>query len=349
MQVFTGTFQSRFHNPPIFMDLWNCTPQNFTPAQVQWCCDRFIHPRVGERFSKSRPVPVQHSSPRARGTRLIKLTEARSSLALYLSRARGTYGRGVGELLVPTVHPRGAGNTNKRRRGSSGRVAVHPRGRGGEHRIARGRRTSLAGSSPRGAGNTTHSHCSSWPASVHPRGREGTLMPEPYNEGDHLRFIPAGAGNTPSRPCQSLDIVGSSPQARGTRLSRHRDLPLFRFTPAQPQKHQYIGAGNSFIAGWKKNVVYGSSPQARGTRSRADDFGLECRFIPAGAGTHRRACSSAYRDRFIPAGAGELCRILNDAKGDYGSSPPGAGNSPWSTVTLRTPSVHPRGRGEHSA
>ncbi len=170
---------------------------------------------------------------------------------------------------------------------------VHPRRRG-EHVCPPGRVNVEPGSSPQARGT-----------------QRGGITPV-INQ----RFIPAGAGNTSRSPARgrikpvhprrrgehgyrsgpAVYHVGSSPQARGTRLACCVPHLYQRFIPA--------GAGNT-NADVTKNVLAavhprrrgehsdpasntlkfdGSSPQARGTLDASRLFSANHRFIPAGAG-----------------------------------------------------------------
>ena len=193
--------------------------------------------------------------------------------------------------------PAGAGNTVIDFPSESN-LSVHPRRRG-EHFLSSGTSGEGFGSSPQARGT--------------PRTRKSWL--------GSARFIPAGAGNTvvpfaaawarsvhPRRrgehssiPVNFSQVIGSSPQARGT-------LPRFpscaghgRFIPA--------GAGNTsgVVPKWRADPVHprrrgehqmqqlpgrhrcGSSPQARGTHDVRSVEPRPARFIPAGAGNTQKA------------------------------------------------------------
>ena len=170
---------------------------------------RPVHPRSrGEHGPHSvAPVYYDGSSPLARGTP----DERRRS------------------LLVPRFIPARAGNTRRPRRGDRWRP-VHPRSRG-EHLDARVLDGAAGGSSPLARGT-----------------------PEPLEDrAEVARFIPARAGNTrrASKGAASVPVhprsrgehnvtssvvpssSGSSPLARGTRVSAPRCAALSRFIPAR--------------------------------------------------------------------------------------------------------------------
>ena len=210
--------------------------------------------------------------------------------------------------------PAGAGNTMPRAHARL-RSTVHPRRRG-EHAPGRIVCSVALGSSPQargtllrvytqivphrfipaGAGNTTCATAPSMaPTGSSPQAR-GTPPRRPTSK-PYLRFIPAGAGNTshdvrtpgavavhPRRRGEHVlrlppipQYGGSSPQARGTRLTGTVAMACDRFIPA--------GAGNTFCVDLLPNrqKVHprrrgehihspfsglhsdGSSPQARGT------------------------------------------------------------------------------------
>ncbi len=171
--------------------------------------------------------------------------------------------------------------------------AVHPRGRG-EHADPPTLPVVPLGSSPRargthmrvvvavvatrfipaGAGNTAKLHPLTLRLAVHPRGR-----------GEHRWFS-----------VTVMDVNGSSPRARGTRLYRIVCMEDLRFIPA--------GAGNTSPDGLfcrycpvhprgrgehpmrvsRTTHPPGSSPRARGTPMPRFHELTIARFIPAGAG-----------------------------------------------------------------
>ena len=213
------------------------------------------------------------------------------------------------------------------------------------------------------------------------------------------RFIPAGAGNTyvalrattrcavhPRRRGEHkalflilIDLVGSSPQARGTQAAVRICGLGIRFIPA--------GAGNTLFSiichkgisvhprrrgehhppPLLRSRMSGSSPQARGTRlanSRCEGDG---RFIPAGAGNTQNRRQPALRLPVHPRRRGEHEDLEAFALEDDGSSPQargtpapalakpeevrfipaGAGNTEYNKKGRMIVSVHPRRRGEH--
>ena len=153
----------------------------------------------------------------------------------------------------------------------------------------------------------------------------GTLNAPPRSAATS-RFIPAGAGNTlrpsarlppaavhprwrgehPRPSAVVMQLAGSSPLARGTRLQTEIHRLQARFIPA--------GAGNtrrrsppdqagSVHPRWRgehrldsliNSPTDGSSPLARGTRVHAAQLIQRLRFIPAGAGN---TIASRHRHR----------------------------------------------------
>ena len=191
--------------------------------------------------------------------------------------ARGTPALNLVSINFHRFIPAGAGNTTD----AGPRTAlspVHPRRRG-EHIVRVITGFYVAGSSPQARGT--------------PESMESDTGAD--------RFIPAGAGNTatevgatevcavhprrrgehPIRCCGIDTLLGSSPQARGTRLVARRGGAIYRFIPA--------GAGNTPFALTSAIAMAvhprrrgehsfsslrcfradGSSPQARGTRKNA--------------------------------------------------------------------------------
>ena len=241
------------------------------------------------------------------------------------------------------------------------RQSPYPRGRG-EHTSQR-RKQRDAGSSPRARG-TDPAHASGAPSgssprargtgwtwwaistgAVHPRGRgERLVAPSPDD-----RFIPAGAGNA-RHAVYVIRLIGSSPRARGTRLSHEAPSRSAGSSPrargtlyplARGRRERFIpaGAGNASrvadrlapvhprgrgerLAASLRRAPHGSSPRARGTR-RAVRRAAQFRFIPAGAGNASR--SGRGRCRTVhPRGRGEQARA-RCARDRF--IPAGAGNA----------------------
>ena len=151
------------------------------------------------------------------------------------------------------------------------------------------------------------------------------------------RFIPAGAGNGQSGE-KSRHATAVHPRGRGERRTRH-DVAPFR---------------------------NGSSPRARGTADARTQGGITKRFIPAGAGNGARTTRQSAGASVHPRGRGERVSGASPTISASGSSPrargtgcrslrgssrgrfipAGAGNGSGTPRTVRSVSVHPRGRGE---
>ncbi len=158
------------------------------------------------------------------------------------------------------------------------------------------------------------------------------------DDNARLRFIPAGVGNTarwlPTTGQPSVyprwrgehvliavvtvGICGLSPLARGTLLPVCSVGGRGRFIPA--------GAGNttSESTGKRSSPVY---PRWRGEHAQASiNSRAMSGLSPLARGTLSLRSGRRLRNRFIPAGAG---------------------NTSSSTLTLISPPVYPRWRGEH--
>ena len=230
-------------------------------------------------------------------------------------RTRGTHQCRRGAAADWRFIPADAGNTSctLTQRISS---AVHPRGRG-EHQAGAALVAGFDGSSPRA---------------------RGTLVSDALSHVGR-RFIPAGAGNT---HCARIffRIVAVHPRGRG----EHTAQALYRGVPG------------------------GSSPRARGTPGSLSFVTGSLRFIPAGAGNttprslmvngvkvHPRGRGEHSRSRMhtcMPSGSSPRARGTRQNRARTGRRgrfiPAGAGNTaPWHKYPP-APSVHPRGRGEHS-
>jgi len=258
------------------------------------------HPRYAERFipagagnTWSWPSMVKRATvhPRGRGEH-IKAPTHQSKAAGSSPRARGTPLADILRQRNQRFIPAGAGNTSFSS-SSLSRSAVHPRGRG-EHVRVLLLHYCAHGSSPRARGTHVLGHLLSldW------------------------RFIPAGAGNTPSgqsqfpfvtvhprgrgehwrRSCRSRSLRGSSPRARGTRLTLRRSTAIPRFIPA--------GAGNTAFSETSP-AIRPVHPRGRGEHASTYPTAWPgCGSSPRARGTPRGHRDEDRHDRFIPAGAG---------------------------------------------
>ncbi len=291
--------------------------------------------------------------------------------------ARGTHGQGMGSEHVVRTTPARAGNT-----GCGARILRagkdHPRSRGehtlaelhvivvrGPPPLARGTRPPLyrrllaLRTTPARAGNTRSTTTPSSSTTDHPRSRgehpfqRGWSLvgsgPPPLARGTHnpghwlrrdWRTTPARAGNTPScsvRWCASSD----HPRSRGEHAGRGRERGAHRGPP----------------------------PLARGTRRRGQPPCGRARTTPARAGNTRRGrpggwCradhprsrgehASSERARSSSAGPPPLARGTHPPFDgvDRGrrTTPARAGNTRAPSPADRSPSDHPRSRGEHAA
>ena len=175
-------------------------------------------------------------------------------------------------------------------------ATVHPR-RCGEHVLFAPGLSVGGGSSPQVRGTYHHSH----------RGRR------------RGRFIPAGAGNMADLPASGIslmvhprrcgehvkhtasiyEVVGSSPQVRGTFVETPMVFAKTRFIPAGAGNIELVNAfgavgsvhprrcGEHIIIAFNPSDCAGSSPQVRGTYSHNHGNNAIDRFIPAGAGNIR--------------------------------------------------------------
>ena len=196
------------------------------------------------------------------------------------------------------------------------------------------------------------------------------LAVHPRERGEHAR-----------QPAVKQHVAGSSPRARGTRLSQRAMGYTYRFIPAsagntnftQAAKFWYTvhprerGEHESGVAGGALHA--GSSPRARGTLLNHPGAGLRDRFIPASAGNTvaprpaRSATAVHPRERgehggegnapVIPSGSSPRARgtreqILPELR-PYRFIPASAGNTHGCGRARGPRPVHPRERGEHLA
>ena len=314
-----------------------------------------VHPRSRGEHDLLRvlPAPRTGSSPLARGTRLVGITDLLGQRFIP-ARAGNTPASGALPVLR-TVHPRSRGE-------HAGRLpaALTPNG---SSPLARGTRAlDLVGRDPERfiparAGNTRTGDARPRSTPVHPRSR-----------GEH---------GIQDRRC--FRRCGSSPLARGTRPGTGLGAPVGRFIPARAGNTPVRPAdpsgwpvhprsrGEHVLSAFMRSTWSGSSPLARGTPTRTGEGWQSDRFIPARAGnTTARRCRP--RSRAVhPRSRGEHARPLRRGVVGGGSSPLArgtlpvalaalaagrfiparAGNTSWSRGRGRGGTVHPRSRGEH--
>ena len=176
-----------------------------------------------------------------------------------------------------------------------------------------------------------------------------------------------------------MSKTGSSPLARGTRRPERAGHRAVRFIPARagntllaargraPAAVHPRSRGEHPVARRMVSTPSGSSPLARGTQPRRRRLGRRERFIPARAGNTTSSPCRAPRAPVHPRSRGEHPSANSAVCSKTGSSPlargtPGAGvpapgaarfiparagNTWWAWGRARSPSVHPRSRGEH--
>ncbi len=235
------------------------------------------------------------------------------------------------------------------------------------------------------------------PAGSSPQAR-GTLLNRSWL-ALQTRLIPAGAGNTfrdamwhaisaahPRRrgehglsPGGGMSLLGSSPQARGTRAThparpaQRRLIPagagntprhaaMLRFPAAHPRRR-----GEHRFSCCRLHRCCGSSPQARGTLGSGTGSPGRRRLIPAGAGNTCKSMARTAAPTAHPRRRGEHPSCVHMCSSAVGSSPQargtpgqaatargcsrlipaGAGNTRRPTARPACNPAHPRRRGEH--
>ena len=174
--------------------------------------------------------------------------------------------------------------------------------------------------------------------------------------------------------------MGSSPLARGARLSHRWQCSPCGLIPARAGSTLFTSRGGSIVRAHPRSrgehvyltltspVASGSSPLARGApvwgKVSGGSFGL----IPARAGStcvlpgqrrppraHPRSRgehSSSMRSRITPPGSSPLARgareIAERRAQDAGLIPARAGSTEWWCTAYPTCRAHPRSRGEHA-
>ncbi len=292
-----------------------------------------VHPRMrGERQKTPQCCrPKTGSSPHARGTLTGERPVRRKSR--FIPACAGNAARCCGRRCCTAVHPRMRGERHgaPTARVEAGGSSPHARGTralGGRAFLNQRFIPACAGNAvtgvvfmccrpvhPRMRGERTRSF------SQHPQDRgssphaRGTRL-QAIGDGVFMRFIPACAGN--ASPCcaghrcpavhprmrgeraqrllQTIDIVGSSPHARGTPLRKFDLSIIWRFIPACAGNARGLRSvpfwfpvhprmrGERAIQEMHAGHGVGSSPHARGTQAIENDPDYGKRFIPACAG-----------------------------------------------------------------
>jgi len=315
-----------------------------------------------------------------------------------------------------TVHPRACGEHPARRRAAFQAVGSSPRMRGTlTDEIGT---VSVDRFIPAHAGNTTTPSRTARSSSVHPRAcgehaagdlaHRGGLGSSPRMRGTRsegravrgrCRFIPAHAGNTPRgrsngpigavhpRACgehdtaelTTIDLAGSSPRVRGTRVAADQRHADDAFIPARAGNTAWSchrrrrsavhprACGEHASRSAPMEDGFGSSPRVRGTRCGERRLEVELRFIPARAGNTRGSRGRHRRGAVHPRACGEHAGGMASEGSAPGSSqrvrgtrrdadsgagptrfiPARAGNTRTRQSYRSEPSVHPRACGEH--
>ena len=194
-----------------------------------------------------------------------------------------------------------------------------------------------------------------------------------------LAVHPRSRGEHSPSNGRPLDMLGSSPLARGTPAYRHRRRSAGRFIPARAGNTTQLrpsltasavhprSRGEHLASSLKISPILGSSPLARGTPGCQASACTHVRFIPARAGNTQADCTCIPCSTVHPRSRGEhqlLSSLLVKASGSSPLArgtlhrrslralrprfiPARAGNTPASRAHGPRRSVHPRSRGEH--
>ena len=216
----------------------------------------------------------------------------------------------------------------------------------------------LVGSSPRSRGTLSFRHDGSLELRFIPalagntnadRGTRGARAVHPRARGEHARRLVLAEAER-----------GSSPRSRGTLTRDFGITEDNRFIPAL--------AGNTFPMTSSAIFSTGSSPRSRGTHVVRVGSRLWIRFIPALAGNTNRGVGSRARGSVHPRARGEHLVHVRFHHFRSGSSPRSrgtrclpsiqatairfipalAGNTMQGETKMKSKTVHPRARGEHS-
>ena len=234
---------------------------------------------------------VTGSSPRTRGTRIIRTSPAQNSRFI----------------------PADAGNTRVAAV-SSENVSVHPRGRGEHHKLGHQRALHL-GSSPRTRGTQLFSipgliQCRFIPADA---GNTASV----FLFAESVTVHPRGRGEHAHSAVTRFKHIGSSPRTRGTHCVKQTSWPISRFIPADAgNTHRQDrrvcghpvhprGRGEHTESHIDSGPAGGSSPRTRGTHYRELHIIANYRFIPADAGNTASAVASSMLSPVHPRGRGE--------------------------------------------
>ena len=236
-----------------------------------------VHPRAGgEHTTRSASFLIHSgSSPRGRGTRVPRATEA-ATTRFIPARAGNTCSQ-TGVRKRYSVHPRAGGEHGSRTSTSICRAGSSPRGRGTPFDRARGdRRRRFI---PARAGNTSSSARPPARPAVHPRagGEHAPAGPFASAPGERFAVHPRAGGEHTGMSTLIYARYGSSPRGRGTRRLVLAEVDRARFIPAragntcsessQPDKssvHPRAG-GEHELSQIGHDTAGGSSPRGRGT------------------------------------------------------------------------------------
>ncbi len=336
-------------------------------------CRRIIPACAGNASTATQPANRTADHPRMRGER-IRSTTGESVRVGSSPHARGTLANRASHVSSRRIIPACAGNA---------RNHAMPPINGADHPRMRGERAGSTRSASRGAGSSPHARGTPPRSGV--RSRPARIIPAcagnaaPRRSGatvppDHPRM----RGERCARILPTSSYCGSSPHARGTRVSADSGAVTYRIIPAcagnadpnggwrsgAPDHPRMRGERSHAVAHGVRHV--GSSPHARGTLFAGWVAVDVRRIIPACAGNADLCDLPLPPKPDHPRMRGERTGVVVATNGHRGSSPhargtrgrlpclpyllriiPACAGNAFNAARVRSPpSDHPRMRGE---